>query len=433
MNPCHLAAVVAPASTARYPSGPRRGELQFNRRFLDEALGKDRGDAARRAVTLGSCPDQQQAYRPEWTFRLIEVLYRGPDLAPGPRGDTQSYFREVAAGLMPQLGRPGERFRREAQDSLERLVDLAWGGDFDQSGKIALAKLLTHPDTLPTVANDLASSGAASSETRGFRMSPTNLREVLATLAADPKAGPIVQEGASRLAQEALADNVKSFLASPTPTVLVELKGIGALFGALSSRASGSSAAGLMKMGEDAAKRIIEKLAGATFDLASPTIGVVAIELGKSLVFSVGAEGLSRRQAERDDEDARAGRARREEIQLMLEGRLKHLAFVAMLTDPATRAALEVNLDPAALPDQLPRNNSGRVVPQLDGVDDVDHWRGLVFEDGAVHVPDPTLDRLRWDAFEAWANEVNPKLAQAVNAIYMPMDDAFQRQVVRSV
>jgi hypothetical protein len=74
---------------------------------------------------------------------------------------------------------------------------------------------------------------------------------------ADPAAGPVLQEGAGRFAQERLTAQAGPFAADPGDTeASIGLESVGALFGALASRSyDGKVAIELAEVGADAANK----------------------------------------------------------------------------------------------------------------------------------------------------------------------------------
>lgn len=240
MDPCDLSAVVASASAVE----DRHHQAVFDSDFLDKALGKNRGDAARRAAILGGCTCPDPVLDPEWTARMVEVLYRGPDISS--TGDSRRWFRAVGADLIAQLDHPPKRLAKEAEDAVERIVLLANEQPLDPAGKLALARLLARPGTIDDVAVRLAGGQAAAPESAGFRVPTDATRRVLADLAADAEAAAVLNGAASRYASKSIAHASGPFLTIPDhEAALPKLTSAGALFGALASRSYDLQAASL--------------------------------------------------------------------------------------------------------------------------------------------------------------------------------------------
>lgn len=97
---------------------------------------------------------------------------------------------------------------------------------------------------------------------------------------------------------------------------------------------------------------------------------------------------------------------------------LERLAHIAILADPAARAAFAPHRSPADLPAAIPIGRDGRPEPLLHGIKTVDEWRRLIFDDqGRLVVPDPSNDAVAWSAFLAWSGLVNPRYRTAADNI----------------
>ncbi|HLF40409.1 MAG TPA: hypothetical protein VI854_02930 [Acidimicrobiia bacterium] len=261
------------------------------------------------------------------------------------------------------------------------------------------------------------------------------MRRVMADIAADPAAGPVLNDAASLYASGLLENTAGPFLASrDAEDAQRALTEVGALIGALGSRSYDTQVnIDLAEVGTDAVKGVLEKLAGATLDLAKGgLVASVLVEGGKTVLFAIGGDDVARRQAERDLAKTAKGQKEREALQRRLDASLRHLAFVSLLADPSARAALHLKLSPADLPAELPVNRTnptGGVDNYLDGFESVDEWRDQIFKDGNLVVPDPNADGVAWDAFVAWAQYVNPDLAAAARQMHATMHDAFNTQI----
>lgn len=428
MDPCDLSAVVASASAVE----DRRHQPVFGSDFLDEALGKNRGDAAGRAAVLGGCTCPDPVLHPEWTARMVEVLYRGPDVST--TGDSRRWFRTVGADLIAQLDHVPAGLAKEAEDALERIVLLANEHPLDPAGKLALARLLARPDTIGDVAERLAGGPAASPKSAGFRVSTDAMRRVLADLAADAEAAAVLNEAAGRYASTSIAHASGPFLTNPdSEAALPELTSTGALFGALASRSYDLQAAvDAAGIGRDAAKDILKHLAGVTFDAAKQGLPAsIAIEGGKSILFAFGSDAFARSETAKELAKARTGQMRREALQERLAVGLHHMAFVSLLADPTVRPELNLKLSPADFPETLPRRADGDIDPLLGGFESVQEWRDLIFKGDQLVVPDPNIDGLAWDAFRAWARYVNPDLSSAAHRMHSTMMGPFDQKVTR--
>ncbi|MGH9043227.1 MAG: hypothetical protein ACRDZ3_23710 [Acidimicrobiia bacterium] len=310
---------------------------------------------------------------------------------------------------------------REVADGLKR--EALW---LSPAGKLALARLLARPDTLKNVAARLATGGGGRPpDAAGFKVDDGAMRRVVAGIAADPVAGPVLNEAAGRYASETLDLAVAPFLADrqgrDTQRALSE---VGALFGALGSRSyEAGVAVDVAEVGTDAVKDVLEKLAGATLDVVKGgVLASVVVEGGKTVFFTLGGGEAGRRAAERDLAEAARNQRGREELRSRLDASLQHLAFVSLLADPSARAAMHLRLSPADLPAELPvspTDPTGGVDPHVAGFESVDEWRRVMFDDrGRLVVPDPNDPDGDWGAFLAWAQYVNPDLAVAARKLH---------------
>ncbi|MGH8974669.1 MAG: hypothetical protein ACRD0C_15895 [Acidimicrobiia bacterium] len=287
LDPCDLAAVVARASTVE----DQHHQPPFGADFLNKALGKNRATAARRAAVLGSCDCPEAPFHPAWTARAVEVLYRGPDIAAGPYGDSRRWFRGVATNLLSQLDPAPAGLAKEAEDALEYIIAFASDHPLDSAGKFALARLLARPDRIGDVATRLAGGRPASPDAPGFKVGGDAMRRVVADIAADKIAGPVLYEAASRYASGVLDHTAGPFLANrgakETERALAE---VGALIGALGSRSYDPPVAlDVAEVGTNAVKDVLERLAGATLDVVkSGVVASVVVEGGKTVLFALG-------------------------------------------------------------------------------------------------------------------------------------------------
>jgi len=444
-DPCVLGSLAARASQAG---------LDLD--FLKKTLGNDRFDAPRRAAVLSQCPRPTAQYDASWVNTLAVTLLRGRDRA-GP-GDPRRWYREAAAsllranplgavtfinaneglacralfshddkggraaqaGLEEMLFQPLHGRAKEADQALQRAVTCAERHEFSREGKVALANLLSRPETYRDLTLILLERRPPGIGSRGgFRPDFATLQNVLSDLMADEEARRILTARASQFAGE----QVRAYLADRSaPGATHRLEQAGAAFGALASRPYSLSAAiDIHKMAAATAKDLVGTVRGATLNVAkaNPVVSL-AIEGGSAVLFDA-TDAFVERQA--IAEELRVQRDSVTELSRLhgqLTNNLEHLAYVSVLADPEEHAALHLRLSTDDVPSELPDDRHLSVSTREDWI------RDLFDDEGRLFVALPSHAD-RWTSFRGWVHTVNPQLYDRVSEMTEPMFDAFHR------
>ena len=370
------------------------------------------------------CPCPDAAFDPAWTEQLVEVLYKGRDTSG--RGDPRPWYREIAANLVPQMAVfPPER-ASEADDALERLIAFAHDRPFEPAAKQAFANLLAQPGRMESLARGLRSKAGDHREDKRFAPDPTELRSVIADLAADPIARQTLLSAAGDYARDELASSgpaVGRKGCRPCRPGGVEphwgplrRHRLEVLRHSIGPRSREGRAGYRQRRPRE--RRRLARCAGAE---KVPLVSL-AVDTGKTIVFASGSEELARRDRLEELRRAKTDQERREKFIRSLGGTLEHLAYVSVLTDPGTWSRLHVNLDPRNFPPDLPADPVFR-----DGrIEEVSQWREALFPNGVLQVPHPS-DAHKWDLFVTWVRYTNPELANAADGIRDQMQEELPR------
>jgi hypothetical protein len=170
-----------------------------------------------------------------------------------------------------------------------------------------------------------------------------------------------------------------------------------------------AGAAALSDAVADAANEVVRHLVTAAGGHEAKP-GRMALNPPGPVDFDTGAKESPQKPSSEDS----PGRSRTElgkiEAQERLEGDLyreiERFVYVALLADPATRAALALRLSPDDLPAEVPEDLNLSVANRQE-------WREDLFDDqNRLVVPTP-VDHGRWRSFIGWTKVVNSKLRLA--------------------
>ena len=382
--------------------------------FLKEALGKNRFDKPHRAAQLAGCNCPDGTLHPAWAEYLVTTLYQAPDTKPADPADPRNWFRERAAVVIGEhLARPPAGKEPEADDVLERIVAYAATHELDPAGKRGLATALAARSTFDELARVLVPGEfARGGYGRSFDPPRANLMLVLPDLMADPEARRIVLAAAESCA----AAQVAAAAAAPEGERDAAMAAVGALSGALASRPySMQAAADIRHAVEKSVRGLVETAGGKLLEAATKGLpGVaLAIEGGKAIIFDIAGESSDVRAKEREIKGDRQRVLLQEQLRTELQAEIKHLTYVAVLSDTGRRQGLGLQLSPESVPKLSPKEMARIGL----GTTTREQWQQALFDgEGRLRLPAPS-DSVRWTMFLRWAEKANPSLRFEVDGL----------------
>ncbi len=403
MDPCLVSEVVARASTAGVEV-----------KILKDALGKNRFDKPQRAAQLAGCNCPEGTFHPAWAEYLVTTLYQAPDTKPADPADPRKWYRERAAVLIREhLARPPAGKEPEAADVLERIVAYAATHELDPAGKRGLATALAARGTFDEMARVLVPGESASGGySQSFDPPRASLMLVLPDLMADPEARRTVLAAAEYYA----AAQVAAAAAAPQGERDAAMAAVGALFGALASRPySMQAAADIRHAVEKSVLGLVEVAGGKLLEAATKGLPGVAlvIEGSRTIIFDIAGESSDVRAKEREIKDDRQRVLLQEQLRTELQAEIKHLTYVAVLSDSGRRHGLGLQLSPESVPKLSPKEMAGIGL----GTTTREQWQQALFDsEGRLRVPGPS-DSVRWTMFLRWAERANPRLRFEVDGL----------------
>ncbi|MGH6832659.1 MAG: hypothetical protein ACRECM_06520, partial [Methyloceanibacter sp.] len=139
----------------------------------------------------------------------------------------------------------------------------------------------------------------------------------------------------------------------------------------------------------------------------------LAIEGGKAIIFDIAGESSDLRAKEREIKGDRQRVLLQEQLRTELQAEIKHLTYVAVLSDSDRRQELGLVLSPESVPKLSPKEMEriglGRTTRE--------QWQHALFDgEGRLRVPAPS-DSVRWTMFLRWAERANPGLRFEVDGL----------------
>ena len=400
MDPCLVTEVVARASVAGVDT-----------KILKDALGNNRFEKPQRAAQLAGCVCPDATLHPAWAEYLVTTLHTAPDTKPLDPADPRRWYRQAAATVIREhLARPPAGKEHEADDVLERLIAFASKHELDPVGKRALAKALAVRSTLDDIGRVLRPGRRAKGDFEGsFEPAGEDLAVVIPDLMADREARRIMLDAAEAYA----ATQVMAAVNGPPASRDRRMQEVGALFGAITSRPYSMQAATDVRHAvEKSVTGLLETAGGKVLDAATKGVPGIAlvIEGGKAIVFDIAGESSDLRAKEREIKDDRERLRVQTQLRIDLQAEIEHLTYVAVLSDPARRAALGLRLSPQDVPGLTKAQTSELGL----GTTTRAEWQDALFDnEGRLRVPNPA-DSMRWTMFQAWVETVNPMLSAEV-------------------